>query len=243
MLWPREHGAYAQLLVPLATALALRVPAAPALCLAVAAISAFLANEPLLVVLGHRGKRARDAAGARAMRALVVFAGVAAIAGTAGLALSGSSTRLVAAGLALPAILLVILAWRRAERTFAGELVAALALPGAGAVVATASGASTRAALTMSLAWSVGFACTVVAVHRVIARHKRRATWLDVAAAVVLLGAAAAGWRFERAIVPLVLLSFALVVRAPSATRLRAIGVVLATTSAVCGCLMLLAMS
>src|SRR5262249_5958355 len=48
-LWPREHGAYAQLGAPLATALARQVPTVPAALLAAAACCAFLANEPLLV--------------------------------------------------------------------------------------------------------------------------------------------------------------------------------------------------
>jgi hypothetical protein len=53
-LWPREHGAYAQLGAPLATAIAMQAPTIGALALASAACLAFLANEPLLVVLGHR---------------------------------------------------------------------------------------------------------------------------------------------------------------------------------------------
>jgi hypothetical protein len=56
-LWPREHGAYAQLGAPLLCALLVRAPTLPAILLASGAVFAFLANEPLLVLLGHRGRR------------------------------------------------------------------------------------------------------------------------------------------------------------------------------------------
>ena len=64
-LWPREHGAYAQLAAPLLTALVIVRPTVAAALLALAACIAFLANEPLLVVLGHRGKRMREQDGRR----------------------------------------------------------------------------------------------------------------------------------------------------------------------------------
>jgi hypothetical protein len=57
----------------------LRVPTLPAVLLAIAAMSAFLANEPLLVVLGHRGRRAREIDGSRAARRLAATVGAAAI--------------------------------------------------------------------------------------------------------------------------------------------------------------------
>src|SRR5437868_1047392 len=59
-LLPREHGAYFQLGIPLIIAY-LRCAANLAMVeLTAAAALAFLANEPLLVVLGHRGRRRYD---------------------------------------------------------------------------------------------------------------------------------------------------------------------------------------
>src|SRR5205085_1159824 len=91
--------------------------------LAIGACCAFAANEPLLVLLGHRGKRARARDGARARRWLGGSALLAALAGGAGLWLAPAA-RLPAVIVAVPALLLVVLAWKRVIHTLAGELVA-----------------------------------------------------------------------------------------------------------------------
>src|SRR5262249_31077882 len=95
-LWPREHGAYAQLGAPLATAPALHIPTVPAALLAAAACCAFLANEPLLVVLGHRGKRMHDEHGRRAAVRLAIVGGTAVAIGAVALVLAPRDARLVA---------------------------------------------------------------------------------------------------------------------------------------------------
>jgi hypothetical protein len=55
-LWPREHGAYFQLALPLIAAHLLRAPTVAMAALTAAACLVFVAHEPLLVVLGHRGR-------------------------------------------------------------------------------------------------------------------------------------------------------------------------------------------
>src|SRR5204862_336839 len=82
-VFPKEHGAYGQLLFPLATVLVVgrRTPAA--LTLAAAAVLAFLAHEPLLVLLGHRGPRAARDDRSRALVWLASTALGAAILGAA----------------------------------------------------------------------------------------------------------------------------------------------------------------
>lgn len=62
-LWPREHGAYIQLLVPLVTSLLATGLSWAAAAIAVGAGFAFLTSEPLRVVLGGRGPRMREATG------------------------------------------------------------------------------------------------------------------------------------------------------------------------------------
>src|SRR5688572_32010037 len=103
-LWPREHGAYAQLAAPLLTALVVVRPTVAAGLLAAAACCAFLANEPLLVVLGHRGKRMREQAGTRAARRLALLASLAAAMGIAGLVLAPHSLA-IAALVAVPVVI------------------------------------------------------------------------------------------------------------------------------------------
>jgi multidrug transporter EmrE-like cation transporter len=65
---PREHGAYVQLGVPLAAALACGRPGLAAIALALAAVALFLVHEPLLLLATRRGGRARETA--RAARRL-----------------------------------------------------------------------------------------------------------------------------------------------------------------------------
>lgn len=232
-LWPREHGAYVQLLAPMAAALATSRPTAAGLLIAAGACLAFLAHEPLLVVLGHRGRRLQAEAGARARTRLAVLGAAAIACGAPGLALSSGAGRAVAALVAVPAAVLVVLAWRRRVRSLLGETVAAVALSGAAAPIAVAAGAPVSRALLAWLAWSVGFGATVIAVHRVIARHRRPWTIVDgVAAAALALVTAAAVVASSRvtilwAVVPLSASSALVVLRPPPATRLRAIGVAL----------------
>jgi hypothetical protein len=241
-LWPREHGAYAQLAAPLLTALVIVRPTVAAGLLAIAACCAFLANEPLLVILGHRGKRLREQAGARATRALVILTAIAAVTGSVGLALAPRAI-VVAAIVAVPAAITIALAWRRLERTLVGEAVAAVALSGAAAPVVVAAGGSQRAAILIWAAWAIGYACTVFAVHRVIARHRARASWQDSVLAVVFTAvttaviALLARGSVVGAATPLALASLVLVVRPPRATYLRTIGVVLVVASVAAGAL------
>lgn len=73
-LMPREHGAYGQLALPLLTALFSGRPTAAAFLYAAAAVFAFFAHEPLLVLLGQRGSRAFRELGARARLRLTLLA-------------------------------------------------------------------------------------------------------------------------------------------------------------------------
>lgn len=227
-LWPREHGAYFQLAIPLVTACCLYRPGVATIALAVGAALAFLANEPLLVVLGHRGARRKATDGARARSRLVVLAVGAVILGAVGLA-SSPSAAIAAAIIAVPTAVLLGFAWLRAEHTVPGEIVAAIALTGASAPVVVASGAALSLALHVWLGWAVGFGAMVIAVHRVIARHKRSASRLDHALAVALIGLLAVALATRCAALaiaaPLVALAAVLVIAPPPATKLRAIGV------------------
>lgn len=220
-LWPKEHGAYAQLGVPLAAALALS-PSVPGALLATGAACAFFANEPLVVLLGHRGKRAKAELADRAKIRLAVLATLAVVAGSAGLALAPSVLP-IAALAAAPALIVIALAVKKLAHSETGELAVALALPGAAAPVAVAGGASTTCALLAWAAWATGFCASVAAVHRVL--DKQRALVLPV----LMLGAAGAAIALTApplySAVPLLVLGAAVAARPPHPRRLRAIGV------------------
>jgi len=227
-LWPREHGAYAQLAAPLLAALVAAPPALAGALFAIAAVAGFLANEPLLVLLGHRGPRARQTLGTRARRRLALLAAIAVVGGIAGLAIAAPAARLACVVPGGLAVALVGCAWTRTQHSLAGELVACLALPAAALPVAVAAGAPIAHGLAISGAWSLGFACTVLAVHRVIARHRRPAGLVDGALVVGLAATAVVARSLGLApAAPLVLASAGIAIWSPPATRLRAIGVAL----------------
>jgi hypothetical protein len=190
-LLPREHGAWGQLATPLATGLALGRPGAAALLLALGVVLAFLAHEPLLVVLGHRGARVRDAAGARAARLLALLGIAAAASGAVALALAPPAARLAAvlpAALAAPVVPLVA---ARLEKTTLGELLVAAALSACAAPVAIAAGAPAAWGLGASAAWFLSFAAATLPVRATLlwARTKGERETRPLAAA----GAAAIG--------------------------------------------------
>ena len=251
-LLPREHGAYFQLGIPLIIDY-LRCAANLAMLeLTAAAALAFLANEPLLVVLGHRGRRRYDEAGDRARLSLAVLVPAAIALAVLGLLRAPWEATAVAGVVAVPAIAVSALACRRAEHTCAGELIAALALTGAAAPVAVAGGMAPGAALAMWLGWSLGFAATVLAVRRVIAHHKRRGRtaptsgWiLGPALVAAAVGCAVVGERVPGIAIaaPLAALAAVLVIAHPAATRLRAIGVAIAVAAAGSGAVVMLGLA
>jgi hypothetical protein len=106
---------------------------------------AFIAHEPLLVLLGQRGRRVAEEEGPRARRWLAATGGLAAVTGALGIALAPAAARLA---LALPAALAVVVAllvWRRLEKTTLGEVFVAAALASAGWAVALAGHAPAEA--------------------------------------------------------------------------------------------------
>jgi hypothetical protein len=230
-LLPREHGAYVQLAAPLLGALVTFGASLGGVLLGAAACLLFLANEPLLVVLGHRGKRMKTENAARARCRLWVLLPVATAMGIAGLAIAPATLATVAL-LGVAAAILVVFAWKKRERSLAGELVATIALSGVSAPVAVAAGAAMHTAAGVWMTWAIGYAFTVVAVHRVIARHRRPATIVDglavvgsmiAAGVLVVLGLWAA--------LPLAACSIGLLIVVPAASHLRAIGFLLVAAS------------
>lgn len=238
-LWPREHGAYVQLLAPLAVSL-IAAPSAAGGAMAGGAALAFVASESLRVVLGGRGPRRQDADGRRARRWLAVLAPLAIALGSIGLA-SAPGALGFAAALALPIGLVIALAQARKVESLAGESLAAVALAGAATPVAIAGGLDAAHALALWGAWSAGYATTVVAAHAILAHHQRARgkpspRWphllyllLASASLAALVAIAPIAWCTA----PLAVAAALLVVRPPSATRLRAVGIGFLTTSVV----------
>jgi hypothetical protein len=241
-LLPREHGAWGQLALPLVTGLALGRPGAAALLLATAAVFAFLAHEPLLVVLGHRGARVEAELGRRARRAPVVRIAAAAAAGAGGLALAPPAAlipSLVAAGLFVGA---AQLAFFRLERTTAGELVVASALAVCAAPVALAAGAPPHWAAAAVVTWITAFAAATLPVRAILLRARTKGAVdrrpLAAAGVTALVGAglwsgshAWIPWTAALAPLPVAALALALTAVPIRPQRLTAVGWSIASAS------------
>jgi hypothetical protein len=230
--------------MPLVTGLALARPTVPAALLAAGTILAFLAHEPWLVALGHRGERARITDGPRALRAMLGLLAAAGITGGTGLWLAPPPVRMAALVPAALAALVVLMVLLEQERTIPGELTVAFALAGSGALVALASGASPRLATAAFATWVMAFGTSVFAVQTVLVRARSRGERdrgpLHAAGVLVILagGTAAAlegglGWAVPAAVLPTAALSLIVCLAPFSARRLRLLGwsLVAATTA------------
>jgi len=242
-LIPHEHGAWGQLLLPLLCGLALGRLTAAALLLAAAVILFFLAHEPLLVMLGQRGARARAEHGARARRWLGALLGAAAAAGAAGLALAPAAARMAALVPVALAGAVAWLVWRKREKTVLGEVTIAAALASAAAAVALAGGAGAAAAAAAVLAWVISFAAATLAVHVILVRARSKgardpgllhaAGVAALAAAAVALAAGGFPPALPVAAAPTLLISLAVCLGRVSPRRLRPLGWALVGSSVV----------
>jgi hypothetical protein len=176
-LAPREHGAYAELGLPLATALLMGRPGLAPVLLAVAAVAMFAAHESLLVVLGHRGARARREDGHRAVRVLCGLGAAALLSGVAGLVLAPAHARPAALVPLLLAAPLALFIAREQERSTVGEMLAAASLSSAGLPVALAAEVAPRLAWEALGVWTLSFGASTWAVRTVIASHKAAILW------------------------------------------------------------------
>lgn len=185
-LWPREHGAYVQLLAPLLSALAF-APATPAAFVCAALASAlFLAHEPLVVLLGQRGAKCLAANASAARKHLTIRLLVASLLAF-WLALAAPA---VALALALPAALaaaaLISLLQRR-EKSLLGELTAAAALTSFSAPVLLAAGVPLSAVGVFMAGWLTVQALATVMARGFVYRRRDRERLIEAASYAALL--------------------------------------------------------
>lgn len=225
--WPREHGAYVQLLGPLCCALAFVSPTLPAFALAAAACAAFLAHEPLLVLLGRRGARARANQGLTARWLLaglgswvVVVLGLAARDGAL------ASALLVPIGLSVVAGLTVL---SGGERSLPGQLLSAATLASFASPVLVASGRPLAEAVRFACGWLLVNVAATCAARAYVYRKRNGEAQLRWAAGLSVtitlgctalfatgeLGASCALATAPFAIIALLLASHALMPKSP----------------------------
>jgi len=172
-LMPREHGAYAQIIFPLLTALVLGDLGPAPLLLVVSIVTVFLAHEPILVVIGGRGGRAQRETTMPARRRLGFLIAIGLPAGALGLWLASPAARLSALVPLVLGTLLVPFTLKRKEKTTVGELLVSFALPATSIPVAMAGGVESHAAFISAAVWAVVFALGTLTVRGIIARAKK----------------------------------------------------------------------
>jgi YwiC-like protein len=242
-MFPKEHGAYGQLLFPIVTALAIGRPGVGALALAAAAACAFVAHEPLAVMLGQRGARAAREDRARARWWFVAFAAATAVCGSIALMTLPRAARVALGAPAAIALLVAALVFSRREHTTGGEIVTAAALAALASPLALGSNATPVAARTVALVFVASFVTATLCVHGVIRSTRRppavapralgaATAVFSVAALFALARIAVVSPDAAWAAVPMCAGAAALAVRPPSARQLRVVGWMLVGTTA-----------
>jgi multidrug transporter EmrE-like cation transporter len=225
---PREHGAYAELLFPIATVLLGGKPTTPTWLLAAA-------------VLGERGNRAKRRDSGRAKRALLIFVLIALGAGIAGFILAPRGVRIA---VVCPLLLgggLVLMAVQGLERTMFGEALAAAALSSLAIPLGLSAGLHITAALAVTVIWFLASSLGTSIVRLTIARTKskteaaqRNVKWKRGLLILVCLFAIAVGvgapfgsrvglWVLAAA-VPVALVVLVMAALRPTTRRLRLMG-------------------
>lgn len=169
---PPEHGAWAFLLEPVIVALVL-VPSIPGLAVALSALAAFLARNPLRIVSSDRRLEVRSQRTRSAERAAVALS-AGALASLATAVASGDTRLLIPVAAALPiALVQQRLESMRRSRELAAELSGTLAIGAVASVIVLAGGGSGWLALSLWTLLSCRSIPAVLYVRNRIALEKR----------------------------------------------------------------------
>jgi hypothetical protein len=203
MLFPREHGAYGQMGFPLVTSLMVAELSRGAVLFAAVVIAGFLAHEPVTILSGARGMRARRERGRTAALQLWICGAIGLSGAVGALATMDSPIWWSLLVPAVPALCVAAATLRRREKSWFGEVAAALAFSAAAVPVAMAGGATVRHAVSIAIPFALLFVTSTLAVRVVVVgsrgggdpravRLTRRAVVLVTACGAGALGASIA---------------------------------------------------
>ncbi len=186
---PREYGAYAELLFPLATGLALGQPGLAAISFAVAAILLFLSHEPISVLIGARGARAKEMWSTRSLRQASGLAIAGVIAGIVAVLTTTPDARMAVLVPTSCAVVLLPALISGRVKTLPGEILVATTLAGTVLPVGIAGGVAWSTAWVVAGVWFASFLLATLAVHAIKARTKEAfgARWTTIATPVLAL--------------------------------------------------------
>ena len=195
-LLPNEHGAYGQITFPLITAFVVAGVSTSGLLIAAAVTAGFLAHEPAAILFGLRGPRARRELRQRAIPWLGCCLAIGLSAGVGALMTTDTAARWSIGVPVAPALVLAVATARGEEKSWQGEVAAALAFSGAAIPVALSAGAPAEAAVAVAIPFALLFVASTLAVRIVILRVRRggdpQATTATRRAALSLAGGGAA---------------------------------------------------
>lgn len=240
-LHPKEHGAYAILGVPLVAALILSGLNVVSALTVIATVAGFLANEPLLVCLGQRGKRAQLATPAAGKRLLVLLV-IVVTAGSMAFWFASVQVRIALAGCVLFAVAGFVVSAAGSQRTLGGQLTGIVGLTLPTTVVLLAGGMDIDLTLRLSSAWILGRIATTVSVKSMVAQHRiateHRVPWVNDAILVLALTTCTTGLLFGLSewvlVTPLAACAIYLRLRPPAVKQLRNVGWTLLTMNLAC---------
>jgi hypothetical protein len=204
-----------------------------------AALSAFVAHEPLVVLLGGRGARARREQRRRAIAWLVVSGGIAIAAGLSAVASVPSDARWLFACPLVPAAVLAGLLLTGREKSTLGEIASAISFAAVAIPICGLSAASPLRGFVVAFTFAGLFIVSTLGVRIVILGSRGggdpravRVTRRQLVVALVLVSIGLSLiWRSDvrtriaaLAILPGVAFAAGLAIRPPAARRLRAVG-------------------
>ncbi len=226
-LKPKEHGAYAILGIPVVTALWIAGPTVVGFSVAVAAVTGFLAHEPLLVTLGHRGSRAQRTTPA-ASRQLAILLLITIACGGVAIASGSTAVRWSLLLCGMLAIVSFALAIAGKHKTLGGQLFGVVGLSVPCVPIMLAGGLGISATQETWATWLIGFASTTMAVRGVIAAQKRQSRsvhWTAITGLSLLAGGLTlAGFRLPITTLPMIAMSWYLMLDPPPAKQLKRVG-------------------
>ena len=226
-LKPKEHGAYAILMIPIITALAVAGITPIGVAIAIASVAGFFAHEPFLVAAGHRGGRAKRNTPSAQPRA-ITLATIAIIAGATALAVGCIPIQVSLAACLVLATASFTLAIKGKHRTLGGQLFGVVGLSAPCVPILLAGETPMDVALATWTIWLIGFTSTTLAVRSVIASQKqqpRSLHWMIVMlATAAIVSAALAGVYWPLISLPMILMSWYLLFRPPPAKQLKRVG-------------------
>lgn len=226
-LRPKEHGAYAVVAIPMIAALLVVGPTVAGIGIAVATVAGFMAHEPLLLLWGHRGRRAQQFSSRACSRAALLLM-VMTLGGTLAFASGSAAVRIALVACLGVAVTTFGVAIGGQHRALAAELWATAGLSLPSAAMLLAGGASVPLASESWAVWLLGFSATTVSVRSVIAAQKRQSRKVHdailIPAILLVCGGILSGGGWLLATLPMLIASGYLRLWPPPAKYLRRVG-------------------